>query len=113
MDLDAASSGALINSPQDVVYNLIKLITKNHHARGSVRQVDDKSTHKTSGMYEVNVFDHMNTKVDALYQKIDSLSIAPFTPTIPTLIVSISPIILYCVDKLLCRANNPHYGGLL
>lgn len=80
MTLDAASRGALMNSPQDVAYNLIEEMSKNHHSWGSVWQVTTKSTPKTNGLYEFNVFDHMNAKVDAFYQKINSLSIAPYTP---------------------------------
>lgn len=49
------------------------------------------------------MFDHMNAKVDALYQKIDSLSIAPFTPTIPAHVASVSPTTLYCE---ICSVNR-------
>lgn len=67
MTLDAAYDRGLMNSPQDVTYNLIKEIDKNHHSWGSARQVAAKPTPKTGGMHEVNVFDHMNAKVDTLY----------------------------------------------
>lgn len=91
MTLDAASGGTLMNSPQDVAYNLIEEMAKNHHSWGSVRQVTTKYNPKTDGICEVNVFDHMNTEVDSLYQKIDSLNITPFIPTITTSIASVSP----------------------
>lgn len=91
-----AFGGALMNSPQDVAYNLIEDMAKNHHSWGSMWQVSAKSTPKTSGLYEVNVFDHINTKVDIIYQKIDSLSIALSTHVIPDLIAYVSPSTIYC-----------------
>lgn len=57
-------------------------------------------------MYEVNVFDRMNSKVDAFYQKIDNISIAPSTPTIPAFIASVAPATLYCE---ICGVNG-HTG---
>ncbi|XP_050916627.1 uncharacterized protein LOC127131756 [Lathyrus oleraceus] len=77
---NAASSGDLMNSPQDVAYNLIEEMAKNHRSQGSVRQVVVKSTPKTGDLNEINVFDHMNDKVDDIYQKIDILSISPSIP---------------------------------
>ena len=67
MTLYVASSAHLVNSPQDVAYNLIKEMDKNHPSRGSVRQVAAKYTPKIGGLYEVSVFHPMNAKVDALY----------------------------------------------
>lgn len=58
-----------------------------------MRQVSAKSTPKTGGLYEVNVFDHMNAKVDALYQKIDSLSIVPFTLVTYALVAFVGPLL--------------------
>lgn len=45
-------------------------MTKNHHSWVILQRVP-----MTDDFYEVNVFDHMNAKVNALYQKIDNLSI--------------------------------------
>lgn len=91
MTLDTAYGGALINSPQHVAYNLIEEMTQNHHSWGSMRQVSSKSTPKTSGLYEVNVFDHMNDKVDSFYQKIDSLSITHSIPILLLLLLMFPP----------------------
>lgn len=39
MTLDVASGGALMNNPQDVAYNSIEDMAKNHHLWGSVQQL--------------------------------------------------------------------------
>lgn len=103
MTLDAAFGGTLMNSSQDVAYNLIEKMTKNHHSWVCVQQVIAKSTPKIGGLYEVNVFDHINTNMDALYQKIDSLSITPTTPITPTHVAYVSPATLYCE---ICGVNG-------
>lgn len=71
-----------------------------------MRQVIVKSTPKTGGLYEVNVFDRMNAKVNVLYQKIDSFNITPSTHVTPTLVASLSPATLYCE---ICGVNG-HIG---
>lgn len=53
------------------------------------------STPKTGGLYEANVFDHMNIKMNALYKKIDSLSITPLTPVTTAHVAYVAPAILY------------------
>lgn len=68
-------------------------MAKNHHSWGSVRKVATKSTPKTSGLYEFNVFDHMNAKVDAIYQNIDTLRITPYTPVTHTPITFVPPLL--------------------
>ena len=68
-----------------------------------MRQVVVKSTPKTDGLYEVNLFDHMNAKVDSLYQKIDTLSIIPSTPIIPTPISYVAPATL---NFKICKVNG-------
>lgn len=80
MALDAAVGGALMNSPQDVGYNLIEDMTKNHHSWRNAREISVKSPQK-GGLYEVSQFDHMNAKVDALYQKLESFPIASSAST--------------------------------
>ncbi|XP_050915853.1 uncharacterized protein LOC127130946 [Lathyrus oleraceus] len=52
------------------------------------------------------MFDHMNAKVNVLYQKIDSFSITPSTSVTPTLVASLSPATLYCE---ICGVNG-HTG---
>lgn len=50
MTLDVASSGALMNSSQDVTYNFIEEMDINHHSWGSMRQVSIKPTPNTDGL---------------------------------------------------------------
>ncbi|KAI5428919.1 hypothetical protein KIW84_033781 [Lathyrus oleraceus] len=76
------------------------------------------------------MFDHMNAKVNVLYQKIDSFSITPSTSVTPTLVASLSPATLYCeicgvnghtgrVCQMILVGGSPQenanfvYGGLL
>lgn len=72
MTLDAAIGGTLMNNLQDRAYNLIEDTEKNHHSWGSTQEKIVKAPQKV-GLYEVSMFDHMYTKVDALYQKIENL----------------------------------------
>ncbi|XP_050889465.1 uncharacterized protein LOC127094714 [Lathyrus oleraceus] len=51
-------------------------MAQNHFQLGGERAVVEKPTQK-SGMYEVNGIDRVNAKVDALTQKIESLTITP------------------------------------
>ena len=55
-----------------------------------------KPTPKIGGLYEVNVFDHINAKMDAFHLKVHSLSIAPPTPITPTPVAFVAPATLYC-----------------
>lgn len=70
MNLDAIGSGALMNSSQDVTYNLNKYMAKNHHWWGNAQDKSAKAPQK-GGLYKVSQFDHMNVKVDALYQRLE------------------------------------------
>lgn len=80
-----------MNSLQEVAYNLIDDMEKNHHLWGNFWEKSVKAPQK-GGLYEVGQFDHMNVKVDTLYQKIENLivassTLAPIlfvTPTTPT-----------------------------
>lgn len=66
-------------------------------------KLSTKFTPKTYVLYEVNMFDHMNAKVDALYRKIDSLSITPSTRITPVPVAFVSPTTLYYE---ICRVNG-------
>ena len=92
-----------MNIPQYVAYNLLEKIAKIHHSWGSVRQVFAMSTPKIGGIYEVNAFDHMSTKVDVLYQNINILRITPLTPPILALVGFVAPATLYCE---ICGVNG-------
>lgn len=48
------------------------------------------------GLYEVSLFNHMNAKVYAFYQKIKNLSIMSFVPTLISYVVPATPAVLYC-----------------
>lgn len=60
-----------------------------------------------SVIYKVGLFDHMNAKEDALYYKIDNLSIIEPPSTPPTPVASVAPTILYCKA---CEINR-HTDG--
>lgn len=99
MTLDAAIRGMLMNYLQDIAYNLIEDMKKNHHSWGSTREKIAKAPQKV-GLYEVSMFGHMYTKVDALYQKIENLSA---TPSVPALVF------LYLLPPQ--RYSNVRYAG--
>ena len=73
----------------------------------------DNSTPKTDGLYEVNVIDHMNAKVDAFYQNMDSLSIAPSTPVTPALVAYVAPATLYCEICIVNGHTDKYYQLIL
>lgn len=70
-------------------------MAKNHHKWGNMQHVTTKSTPKTGELYKVSPFDHMNVKVDGLYQKSDSLSITTYAPVPPTRIAYVTPAAFY------------------
>ena len=76
MTLDAAAGGALMNKRFNDPYALIEDMAQNHYQWGSERAQVEKTQPK-AGMYEVSNLDHMNARVDALYHKLDNLSLAP------------------------------------
>ncbi|XP_050915581.1 uncharacterized protein LOC127130652 [Lathyrus oleraceus] len=78
MNLSAAAGGSLMDKPYDEAYELVENMAQNHFQWGGERDAVEKSTPK-SGMYEVNNIDRVNAKVDALTQKIESLTITPAT----------------------------------
>lgn len=63
-----------MNKPYDEACALIEDMAQNHFQRGSWRSFVEKSPQK-GGLYKVSTLDHMNTKVEALYQNIDILNI--------------------------------------
>lgn len=62
--------------PYGEAYELIENMAQSNFQWGGERVVVEKPTLK-GGMYEVNGIDHVNAKVDALTQKIESVSITP------------------------------------
>ncbi|PNX59899.1 retrotransposon gag protein, partial [Trifolium pratense] len=57
-------------------YQLIESMAQNHYQWGSERTPVEKTQTK-GGMYEISGIDHVNAKIDALAQKIESLTTAP------------------------------------
>ena len=51
-------------------------MAQNHYQWGTERTMVEKPQTKT-GMYEISNLDHVNAKVDALVQKIESLNVSP------------------------------------
>ncbi|XP_050895128.1 uncharacterized protein LOC127101721 [Lathyrus oleraceus] len=76
MNLSDVAGGALMDKPYDEAYELIENMAQNHFQWGGERTALEKPTSK-GGRYEVNGIDRVNAKVDALTQKIESLSITP------------------------------------
>lgn len=66
MTLDAPYDGALMNNPQNIAYNLIEQMKKNHHPWGGICEIIPKAP-KKGGLYKVSHFDHMNAKLYVLY----------------------------------------------
>lgn len=78
MNLNVAAGGALMDKPYDEAYELIENMAQNHFQWGGEHAAVEKPTPK-GGMYKVNGMDCVNTKVDTLTQKIESLAITPTT----------------------------------
>jgi hypothetical protein len=71
-----------MDKPYQEAYQLIENMAQNHYQWGSERAIVEKSQTK-GGMYEVNGINHVNAKVEALSQKIESLTLAPTTVVQP------------------------------
>lgn len=76
LNLDVAAGDAIIDKPYEEAYQLIENMAQNHYHQGGERTSIEKPQPK-GGMYEVSGIDHVNDKVDALTQKIESLTITP------------------------------------
>lgn len=79
-----------MNSPQDLTYNLIEDDAKNHHSWGSVYDRSAKAP-QNGDIYEVSQLDHMNSKVDASYQKLENLIVAQSASTLVTVVTHSTP----------------------
>lgn len=71
----------LMNCSNDIAYNLIEDMEKNHHLWGNAREITAKEAPQKGGLYEVSHFDHMNDKIYALSQKIENLRITHISST--------------------------------
>ncbi|CAJ2645242.1 unnamed protein product, partial [Trifolium pratense] len=80
LTIDAAAGGALMDKPYQEATQLIENMAQNHYQWGSERAAIEKSQTK-GGMYEVSGIDHVNAKVEALTQKLESLTL-PTTSTV-------------------------------
>lgn len=76
MTTDAAVGGALMNKPYPEACALIEDMTQNHYQWGTER-FEVKKEETKGGIYEVKSLNHMNAKMDALAQKVESLVINP------------------------------------
>ncbi|CAJ2652576.1 unnamed protein product [Trifolium pratense] len=76
LTIDAAAGGALMDKPYQEATQLIENMAQNHYQWGSERAAIEKSQTK-GGMYEVSGIDHVNAKIEALSQKIESLTLSP------------------------------------
>lgn len=74
MTIYVVAEGDLMNKPFHVAYVLIKDMAQSNYEWRREHILIEKTQPK-GGMYKVSNFDHMNVKVDAIYQKLDNLSI--------------------------------------
>ena len=92
LTIDAAAGGALMDKSYVAAYALIESMAQNHYQWGSERGQADKAPVEKAptkgGMYEISSLDSVHAKVDALVQKIDSLTAVP-----PATVAAIIP---YC-----------------
>lgn len=82
MTINATVGGAL---PFNEAYQLIENMVQNHYQQGNKYAQVEKTPQK-GGMFQVNFLDHVSTKVDALTQNINNLTITP-----PTTVVIVTP----------------------
>ena len=82
--VDAAAGGALMNKTYTTTYALIEDVAQNHYQWTSERAINvaPSPSKKDAGKYEASALDHLNAKVDTLFQKFDKLSVSVVTPTL-------------------------------
>jgi hypothetical protein len=83
MNVDVTADGDLMNKTYTRAYALIEDMTQNHYQWTSERAITvvaHSPSKKKEGMYEVSALDHLNAKVDTLFQKFDKLSVSVVTP---------------------------------
>jgi hypothetical protein len=76
MTIDAAAGGALMDKSYNQAHQLIESMAQNHYQWGNERIAIEKPQTK-GGMYEVSEFDLFKAKVEALTQKMESLTTTP------------------------------------
>lgn len=89
MTVDTAAGGALMNKNYTAAYALIEDMAQNNYQWTSERAITvvATSSKKEVGMCEVSTLDHLATKVNTLFQKIDKLIVSVVTPP-PALLVT-------------------------
>lgn len=68
-------------------------MAKNHHSWGNICGLSEKAL-QNGGLYEFNPFDHLNAKVEAIYQNIENLSKTHVIPATPTTLATRA--VLFC-----------------
>lgn len=79
-----AKAPPLMNKKYMNDYTLIEGMTQNHYqwtTEKAITVVAPFPFKKEAGMYEVSALDHLDAKVDALFQKFDKLSVSTVTPS--------------------------------
>ncbi|XP_020270991.1 uncharacterized protein LOC109846180 [Asparagus officinalis] len=77
MTVDAAAGGALMNKTIDEAYTLIEDMAQNHYQWANERAPQTSK----GGKYEIDALDHISSKVDALFKKVESLRNPPSIDT--------------------------------
>jgi len=81
MTVDAAVGGALMNKNYTEAHALIEDMAQNHYQWTIERSITDSSPFKKEvGINEISSLDHLSTKVDAVFQKLDKMSVSVVTP---------------------------------
>ncbi|CAJ2633397.1 unnamed protein product [Trifolium pratense] len=84
MTIDAAAGGALMDKPYNQAYQLIESMAQNHYQWGNERTTVEKPQMK-GGMYEVNELDLVKAKLEALTQKMESMTTTPLATVAATI----------------------------
>ncbi|CAJ2644607.1 uncharacterized protein LOC123896171 [Trifolium pratense] len=84
MTIDAAAGGALMDKPYNQAYQLIESMAQNHYQWGNERTTVEKSQTK-GGMYEVSELDLVKAKLEALTQKMESMTTTPVATVAATI----------------------------
>jgi len=83
MNVNAATSGALMNKTYTLAYTLIEYMAQNHYqwiSERAVIVVAPPPSKKEAGMYGISSLNHQAANVDALTQKFDKMNTSVVTP---------------------------------
>ena len=68
--IDAAAGGALMGKSASEAFNLLEVMASNNY-----QWPNERATKKAVGLYEINGFSALTTKVESLSRKLDTISV--------------------------------------